>query len=74
MQMTRYHMVISYLIKITQICHQIAVMEEGVNDVELLNVALNGFPVMWIHSSNEFVLERTITHLLGYGMPKFRRR
>lgn len=56
MQMSRYDIVKSYLIKITNIYDHIARMEEEVNDVGLVNVAMNGFPMMLIHSPKEFVL------------------
>jgi len=45
--MTRSHMVTSYHMKITQIHDQLAVVGEKVEDVEPMNMALNGFPASW---------------------------
>jgi hypothetical protein len=41
----------NYLMKITQICNQLAVVGEIVLDTELVNVALNGFPKALNHPS-----------------------
>jgi hypothetical protein len=47
MEMSRLDTVISYLMKITQIRDQLAVVGEKVDDAELVNMALNGFPLSW---------------------------
>jgi hypothetical protein len=46
-EMTRSNTVTSYLMKITQIRDQLAVVGEKVVDAELVNMALNGFPTSW---------------------------
>jgi hypothetical protein len=43
--MTRLDIVTSYLMKITHICDQLAAVGEKVEDAELVNMALSGFPV-----------------------------
>jgi hypothetical protein len=45
--MTRSDTVTSYLMKITQIRDQLAAVGEKVEDAELVNMALNGFPASW---------------------------
>jgi hypothetical protein len=45
--MTRSDTVTSYLMKITQIRDQLATVGEKVEDAELVNMALNGFPASW---------------------------
>ena len=42
--MTRLDTITSYLMKITQIHDQLTIVGEKVEDAELVNVALNGFP------------------------------
>ena len=46
-EMIRPVTVTSYLIKATQIYHQIATVGEKIEDKELVNKALNGFPPQW---------------------------
>jgi hypothetical protein len=45
--MTRSDIVTSYLMKITQIHDQLAAVGEKVEDEELVNMGLNGFPASW---------------------------
>jgi hypothetical protein len=45
--MTTSDIVTSYLVKITQIHDQLAIIGEKVEDAELVNMALNEFPVSW---------------------------
>jgi hypothetical protein len=45
--MTRSDSVTSYLMKVTQICDQLATVGEKVADAELVNMALNGFLASW---------------------------
>jgi hypothetical protein len=47
MEMSRSNTVTSYLMKIMHICDQLATFGEKVVDVELVNMALNGFPPSW---------------------------
>jgi hypothetical protein len=47
MQMSRSNNVTIYFMRITQVCDQIVAIGEKTNDVELVNVALNGFPKSW---------------------------
>jgi hypothetical protein len=47
MQMSRSDNVTSYFMRITQVRDQLAAIGEKVDDVELVNVALNGFPKSW---------------------------
>jgi hypothetical protein len=44
---TKTNIVTSYLMKITQIRDQLATIGEKVEDVELVNIALNGFLASW---------------------------
>jgi hypothetical protein len=46
-EMTRSDSVTSYLMKVTQICDQLAAVGEKVANAELVNMALNGFPSSW---------------------------
>jgi hypothetical protein len=46
-QMSRSDNVTSYFTRITQACDQIVAIEEKVDGVELINVALNGFINPW---------------------------
>ena len=46
-QMSRSDNVTKYFMMITQVCDHLATIGEKVDDVELLNVALNGFPKSW---------------------------
>jgi hypothetical protein len=46
-RMTNSDNVTSYLMRITQICDQLAAIGEVVLDAELVNVALNGFTKTW---------------------------
>jgi hypothetical protein len=46
-EMTRSDSITSYLMKVTQIRDQFATVGEKVADVELVNMALNGFPTSW---------------------------
>jgi hypothetical protein len=46
-EMTRSDSVTSYLMKVMQICDQLATVGEKVADAELVNMALNGFPTSW---------------------------
>jgi len=46
-KMTNSDNVTSYLMRITQICDQLAAVGETVPDAELVNVALNGFTNPW---------------------------
>jgi hypothetical protein len=46
-EMTRSNPITSYLMKVTQIHDQLAVVVEKIADAELVNVALNGFPTSW---------------------------
>ena len=45
--MSRSDNVTNYLMRITQICDQLATIGENVDDSELVNVALNGFTKPW---------------------------
>jgi len=45
--MYRSDNVTSYFMRITQVRDQLAAIGEKVNDVEVLNMALNGFPKSW---------------------------
>jgi hypothetical protein len=46
-QMSRSDNVTSYFMRITQVHDQLATIGEKVDDIELVNVALNGFPKSW---------------------------
>jgi hypothetical protein len=46
-QMSRYENVISYFMRITLTRDQLAAIGEKVDDVELVNVTLNGFTKSW---------------------------
>jgi hypothetical protein len=46
-QMSKSYNVPSYLMRITQICDQLAVVGEKVTDVELVDTTLNGFSKSW---------------------------
>jgi hypothetical protein len=46
-QMSRSDNVTSYLMRITQICDQLAAVGETVSDIELVNTTLNGFSKSW---------------------------
>jgi hypothetical protein len=46
-EMTRSDLVTIYLMKVTEICDKLAVVGEKVVDVELVNIALNGFSASW---------------------------
>jgi hypothetical protein len=45
--MSSSNTVASYLVRITQIHDQLVAIGEAVDDTELVNVALNGFPGSW---------------------------
>jgi hypothetical protein len=45
--MTRSDSLTSYLMKVTWVCDQLAIVGEKVVDEELVNMALNGFPTSW---------------------------
>jgi hypothetical protein len=45
--MSRSDNVTSYLMRITQVRDQLAAIGEKTEDVELVNVALNGLPKSW---------------------------
>jgi hypothetical protein len=45
--MSRSDNVTSYFMRITQVHDQLAAIGEKVDDVELVNVALNGLPKSW---------------------------
>jgi hypothetical protein len=45
--MSKSDTVASYLMRITQIRDQLVAIGEVVDDIELVNVALNGFPGSW---------------------------
>jgi hypothetical protein len=45
--MSRSSNVTYYFMRITQVRDQLAVVEKKLDDVELVNVALNGFPKSW---------------------------
>jgi hypothetical protein len=47
MWMSRFDNVTSYFMRITQAGDQLAAIGEKLDDVELINVALNGFPKSW---------------------------
>jgi hypothetical protein len=46
-QMSRSDNVTSYLMRITQVCDELAAIGEKTEDAELVNVALNGLPKSW---------------------------
>ena len=46
-EMSKSDRVASYLMRITQICDQLVAIGEAVDDIELVNVALNSFPESW---------------------------
>jgi hypothetical protein len=46
-EMTRSDSVTSYLMKVMQICDQLAAVGEKIVDAELVNMALNGDPTSW---------------------------
>jgi hypothetical protein len=46
-EMSKSDTVASYLMRITQIRDQLVAIGEAVDDTELVNVALNGFPGSW---------------------------
>jgi hypothetical protein len=46
-QTSRSVNVTNYFMRITQTCDQLAAIKEKVDDVELINVALNGFAKPW---------------------------
>jgi hypothetical protein len=66
--------VASYLMRITQIRDQLAAIGEAVDDTELVNVALNGFPGLGNHLCRGFVHERSCHHLTDCGPIASRRR
>jgi hypothetical protein len=45
--MSKSDKVASYLMRITHICDQLVAIDEAVDDIELVNVALNGFTGCW---------------------------
>ena len=45
--MTRLDTVTNYLMKVTQIRDQLATVGKNIEDKELVNMALNGFPPQW---------------------------
>jgi hypothetical protein len=47
MQMSRSYNVTIYFMRITSLCDHFADTREKLDDVELVNVALNGFPKYW---------------------------
>jgi hypothetical protein len=46
-QMSRFDNVTSYLMRITQVCDQLAAIRDKTEDTGLMNVALNGLPKSW---------------------------
>jgi hypothetical protein len=46
-RMSKSGTIASYLMKITQIRDELVAIGEAVDDIELVNVALNGFPGSW---------------------------
>jgi hypothetical protein len=46
-QMSRSNNVTNYLMRITQVCDQLATIGEKTKDAKLVNVALNGLPKSW---------------------------
>jgi hypothetical protein len=52
-QMSRSDNVTSYFMRITQVHDQLATIGEKLDDIELVNVALNGFPSLGNHLSRE---------------------
>jgi hypothetical protein len=45
--MSKSDTVASYLMRITQVRDQLVAIGEAVDETELVNVALNGFPMSW---------------------------
>jgi hypothetical protein len=72
--MSKSDTVASYLMRITQIRDQLAAIGEAVDDTELVNVALNGFPGSWEPFVQGFVHERSCHHLTDCGPIASRRR
>jgi hypothetical protein len=46
-EMSKSNTISSYLVRITQIHDQLVAIGEEFDDIELVNVALNGFPGSW---------------------------
>jgi hypothetical protein len=70
----RYDNTTIYLMRITQVCDQIATIGAKIEDVELMNVAFNGLPKSRNHFSNYFALERNSHFCRGFGMITSRKR
>jgi hypothetical protein len=66
-QMSKSDIVASYLMSITQIRDQLVAIGEAVDDIELVNVALNDL-------CRGFVHKRSFHHLIDYGSIASRRR
>jgi hypothetical protein len=46
-KITKSNSVTNYLIKVMQVCEQLAVIGNKTVDAKLVNMALNGFPTSW---------------------------
>jgi hypothetical protein len=73
-QMSRSDNVTSYFMRITQTCDQLAAIGEKVDDVELVNVALNGFTKSWEPFVKGVCARRNFPIGRGFGMIASRKR
>jgi hypothetical protein len=74
LKMSRYDNVTNYFMRITQVRDQLAIIVENMEDVKLVNVALNDIPKFWepffkgVCVGNIFHIDR------DFGMIAFRKR
>jgi hypothetical protein len=73
-QMSRYDNVTNNFMRITQLRDHLAAIREKLDNVELLNVALNDFSSLRNHFSRESTLEKNSQIGRGFGMIVSRKR
>jgi hypothetical protein len=67
-QMSKSNNVTSYFMRITQTHDQLATIGDKIDDLELVNVALNGFTKSWEPLVKGYTLRRNLPIGRGFGM------
>ena len=67
-EMTILDSVTSYLTKVRQICDELVAIGEKVTNVELVNMALNGFLASWESFFKGICARENLRNNKGYGM------
>jgi hypothetical protein len=73
-QMSRSDNVTSYFMRITQVCDQFVSIREKMDDLELVNMALNSLPKSWERFVKGFCAREKLKIGRGFGMIASRKR